>query len=257
MKSLLSAAGAIALLTAAGCSGKADAPAGDMSFESYSYEVVARYHDIPVELPDSSGAFCRLQGYGVLPLRIGDADLTPLRDSLLHLAAIDYTGARQLLPSPDSEREITNLNPDSVTACSSVISRLTLSRVTPDIIVWRNYIYEYPCRAAHGTYANTYVNYDVTGARVITLPSLFRDGYAAPLTGLLHEELAQRPDLLEPLDSIAIPANFELTADGIRFIYGLYEIAPYSSGEVSVDISGYELDSLLSADGRRLILGEM
>ena len=72
-----------------------------------------------------------------------------------------------------------------------------------------------------------------------------------------HEELAQRPDLLEPLDSIAIPANFELTADGIRFIYGLYEIAPYSSGEVSVDISGYELDSLLSADGRRLILGEM
>ena len=69
--------------------------------------------------------------------------------------------------------------------------------------------------------------------------------------------LAQRPDLLEPLDSIAIPANFELTADGIRFIYGLYEIAPYSSGEVSVDISGYELDSLLSADGRRLILGEM
>lgn len=256
MKSLLSAAGAIALLTAAGCSGKADVPAGDMSFESYSYDVLARYHDIPVELPDSSGAFCRMQGYGILPVAIGNADLTALRDSLLHLAAIDYTAPARVLPVPDAEREITTLDPDSVAACSSMISRLTLSRVTPDVIVWRNYVYEYPCRAAHGTYANTYVNYDVAGARIITLPSLFQKGYAGPLTALLRDELVQRPDLLEPIDSIAIPANFELTADGIRFIYGLYEIAPYSSGEVAVDISGYELDSLLSADGRRLVLGE-
>ena len=42
-----------------------------------------------------------------------------------------------------------------------------------------------------------------------------------------------------------MPADFEITETGIRFVYPLYEIAPYVEGEVKVDLASYELSDLL------------
>lgn len=53
-------------------------------------------------------------------------------------------------------------------------------------------------------------------------------------------------DLLVPLNEIGIPTDFEITESGINFIYGLYEIAPYSSGEITVEFATYELDDILA-----------
>lgn len=249
----------ILALMAGACSGNSqngrEADSAAAAFSSYSYNMIAQYLEDPLHLPDGSSAYCQLQGWGVLPTKIGNADITQLRDSLMRLAKIEYTETNEVMPLLDAELKATTLIPDSVNACSTSGSQLSVVLATPKVLVWRSYNYEYSCRAAHGMYANTYVNFDIADGELVRLPGIMKAGYEKGLLELIRGELKERTDLLVPLDSVKISNNFEITTDGLTFVYGLYEIAPYAAGEVGVAIGSYELDSLLNPKGQQLLLG--
>ena len=59
-------------------------------------------------------------------------------------------------------------------------------------------------------------------------------------------QLAERDDLLVELSEVKLPANFRVTDEGVDFIFGLYEVAPYSSGEIEVELNAYALAHLLT-----------
>ena len=52
-----------------------------------------------------------------------------------------------------------------------------------------------------------------------------------------------------------MPSEFEVTSNGLNFLYGIYEIAPYSEGEVSVDFQSYELIDLFAPGAMELLYG--
>ena len=80
-----------------------------------------------------------------------------------------------------------------------------------------------------------------------------KPGYEQKLTEMLREKLAGYDDIMVERNQIGIPAQFRVTPEGLTFIYGVYEIAPYSSGEIEVPFFLYELESVLSEQGMKLI----
>ena len=62
-------------------------------------------------------------------------------------------------------------------------------------------------------------------------------------------------DLMVPLDKVEVSDIFEITSNGIRFLYPLYEIAPFSEGEISVSFDAFELEDLLAPGMLSFICG--
>lgn len=223
---------------------KADKTDTSISLEGYEYDCI-------LELPDSlavdveGGRYVRFVGQGMLPTKIGGEIMENVRDSLMRLGGlkeIDKAGGVPIVPEG---YKLTNLE-DKAQACSSRLNQLTVTLITPHLVVWRDYAYGYLCRSAHGMYTTTYVNYSIDKKKILTLSDIFNDGYREPLARLIREELQdENISLSIPLEEVDVPADFEITESGIRFVYSLYEIAPYVEGEVKVDIASYELGDLL------------
>ncbi len=224
-----------------------------VEFESYSFTKISEAvnaDSVLTELPGSN--LCRNTGQGVLPTRIGDFDIKPLRDSLISLAQVEFPSSGVAAPMMEKGWRITDRN-DSTESCNERINILSVVLQNPYIIVWQDYAGEYICGAAHGMYANRYVNYSLKTNRMLKLADLFKPKYEKELTALIRAKLEGNSDIMAEPSQIGIPAQFRITPDGITFIYGIYEISPYSAGEIEVSFYLYELEDLLSADGMRLV----
>lgn len=221
--------------------------------EAYSYSMISETSDtIPTDNP--GGRYCRNIGRGVLPIKIGDNDISALRDSLISLAELQFPSSGVAEPRLENGWRPTQL-PDSTEACGEEINLLAIVLNTPYIVVWQDYRGEYACGAAHGMYETRYVNYSITAGKILTLADIFRRGYEKDLTALLRERLADNSDINTDPDSIGIPSQFRVTTEGITFVYGVYQIAPFSAGEITVAFNTYELDGLLTPAGKSLIAG--
>lgn len=252
-----------ALLLMASCAGgekKVDTQADGacvpfIQLENYGYASVAEVTD--ADSSDIEGwKYCKVSGEGVMPVSIGGKDVAGLRDSLERLAKVTFASEKTCEPRLDADMKLTSLPPDSTPACGVESNRLTVDLVTPRVAVWRNYRESYDCGAAHGTYNTTFVNYSVSDGRILSVADLMKPGYEMKLTALLRDKvLADKVDLIVPADKIGIPADFRITDSGISFLYGLYEIAPYSSGEIQVDFDGYDLRDILRSEAMALIYG--
>lgn len=110
---------------------------------------------------------------------------------------------------------------------------------------------------AHGIHGTTYMNFDVTTGKLLTLDDLFTD--RAQLETLGATYFRQQHDLDEKTtwedsgywfenNQFYLPDNFALTEDGVLFIYSIYEIASYVEGEQEVKIPYSALTGLLKAD---------
>ena len=197
----------------------------------------------------------QFRGGGMLPVAGKDEKLVALRDSLLRMASVEFTEKGECAPVPDPELKVVKLSADSVAACGLSTNMLTVVLATPEAVVWEDYSYAYMCGAAHGNAACRYLNYSLGDGTILSLDDLMTTGYRDSLTELLRSRLADREDIFEDAE-IGIPGQFRITSDGLQFVYQQYEIAPYSSGIIRVDLAAYELGDLLSARGRTLILGE-
>lgn len=253
---------AMSLLLLASCGdkgGKRDSDAKDenpvVEFEGYGFDVIAEVVD--ADTLDSEGwKYCRACGSGMLPKKVGGNDLTLLRDTLEKLGSVAFASTGKIVPELGAEMTVTALNPDSTAACGSRYNVLSLSLATPKLLVWKSYVAGYRCAAAHGIYRTRFVNYRISDGKILSIPDIMKPGYESSLKDMLREKIKEENvNLLVPVDSIGIPPAFQITTDGVRFVYGVYDIAPYAAGEVTVDFNGYEIEDLLAPGMLNLIYG--
>lgn len=225
-------------------------------------ELVGYKYDAIASLPDSlaveaeGGRYARVSGQGMLPRKIGGNDITELRDSLERLGSVLVIDKDNTEPRLSNGMVLVEIEPNDSVAGTTIYNQLSVALMTPQVVVWKNYNYSYLCRAAHGTYNTTYVNYSISKRKILSLSDIFKPGYEPELTNMLQAKLKDgKYDLITPLKEIGIPNDFEITENGISFIYGLYEIAPYSSGEITIDFESYELDDLFLQDIRTSLYG--
>lgn len=244
---------ALAAVVLGGCKEKYDST--DIQLENYKYDVVAEVAEPDTAGRSAAAAFWRCIGVGVLPRKIGGHDVEALRDTLCRLARVDQSKSNPapLLPEGYKDKTVAS---DKQEACSLVSNTLSIALVTPKVMVWQNYQYAYPCEAAHGTYSNTFVSYSLEDGKIVALDDLFQSGYAPKLTAMVREQLAGRDDLLVELDEIELPETFRLTSDGLSFVYGLFSIAPYSSGEITVDLNSNALSDIMKPGAQEKYFGD-
>ncbi|HAI76303.1 MAG TPA: hypothetical protein DCM08_08640 [Microscillaceae bacterium] len=124
---------------------------------------------------------------------------------------------------------------------------------TPELLVLSRFSYIYAA-GAHGTYGTDFLNLDVKTGQVISLEQLFKPDFEKLLAVAI--EKAIRKSFQIPTgqrlaeygfwtDQLPLPDAFGLTREGLRVIYGLYNIAPYAMGEIDVTVSYQEIKALL------------
>lgn len=107
---------------------------------------------------------------------------------------------------------------------------------------------------AHGMYGQLYANYEVASGKRFALEDVFTDTLA--LARKITERFIQQNELdaSVPLcdqgyfiDEQWLPVtdNFALLPQGVTFHYNVYEIAPYSAGELSVIVPYGDLEGIL------------
>ena len=236
---------AMAMGLALSACGGGNADRLDVCYEEYDYLSVACKTEGDSLAADSALITWRCEAEGVLPLKIGKLDIKQLRDTLMALGAVDLDGSKAVAKLPAGYKAAPDTHPDSVE--SVVANNLSVVLVNPRVMVWRCYHYAYPAGAAHGTYSDTYINYSTEGdGKVLSLADIFRKGAESQLLEMVRAQLAERDDLLVELSEVKLPANFRVTDEGVDFIFGLYEVAPYSSGEIEVELNAYALAHLLT-----------
>lgn len=246
----LAAAAAVCLIAVASCGGNKDCKEGDISFDTFSFSTLAKGTDtdsIKAEFEDFSGVW-KVASQGMLPVKVGDNDLTALRDTLCALARIRIDEEKNIsarLPEylKDSQEKL-----DSAAARSLLVNRVSLELLTPEVMVFEVYTYQYPEGAAHGGYANNYVNYGLKSGKVLSLADLLTAGYEPKLEAMVREKIAGRDDLIVEPEEVKVPANYRFTDEGLTLIFPLYEITPYSSGEPEVDFNIGELRDILTPE---------
>lgn len=261
---------AACILYLSACGGKEKKPASDateapvqevnrnIKFESYTFDMIG-------ELPDSLGIegvdnsrYVRIQGEGVLPADLGEADIRMLRDSLMSLAGMQFSEEDMPVPVPTLGMKITDLPPASTDACGYISNTLSASLVNPRVIVFQNEREAYACMAAHGNSAVSYLNYFVPEGRIIHLRDLMKANYQEALAKIVREKVKEAGISLScDLSEVGIPDQFAISSSGITFSWDPYEIAPYSEGVVTVEVTAGDLmeAGLLSKEGEYTLTG--
>lgn len=230
-----------------GCTPERKNQPGQTSFISYKYDAISEFTE--PDSTDSPGArYWRSVGEGVLPQQLGDHDITSLRDTLLSLGKVEFAAKGDAQPVVEGDRRLTDAKPDSVEAENYSLNELEIVLQNTKVIVWKNYVSVYRAGAAHSMYLTTYINYDLKKGRILALDDIFKPGYKKELLGMLKERLSENPDVFSDAE-VTVPNDFRITDDGIVFIYGLYEVAPFAAGEIEVEFNEYEIASLLSQEG--------
>lgn len=240
----------ILLLALSACSDKK----GDESrlcLEFYSYDTISQLNDTD-SLRGEDVSYWRSIGDGVLPDVRHNPDLQPLRDSLESLGYVVFTAGQHASPRSADGMTLTDLSPASTPAGSYSVNRLDITFLSTKLAVWRDELEYYITGAAHGRSQTRYVNYDIKGKCILTLADLFKADYRPGLLEMLRERVSE-DDNVFPDAEIDIPSNFHLSEKGITFVYDVYEIAPYSAGEIEVTFEPYEIGDMLSATGRQLL----
>ncbi len=258
----------LAALFIGGACGRESGKERALDFESYEWSKITAGADadsLALAIDGYSGRW-QCSGRGVLPVNLGGKDVSVLRDTLAQLAGIEIGKKGEVaMRIPSEMRPLENAN-DTLPARSRLVKNLSLNLLTPDVAVFRIYSYSYSEGAAHGVYANTYLNYDLAQGNVVTFADLFGithdDAILAAIADHLDEAGVERFDFNDADDDAAdassarrlpLPTTFCITDTGVDFMYGIYTIAPYAAGEPRVSFNAYELADWLTPAGRRLL----
>lgn len=245
--------GVSALLLAAGAcsSDKSKQEQTDtIEFETYSFSENFKTDSTDLDLPGA--AYWHVAGQGVLPVKIGSADISALRDSLANMSNVKFASSGVASPREEAGWKLVDKN-DTTQACNEQYNYLSIVLSTPWIIVWQDYSGVYNCGAAHGMYSNSYVNYSLRTNKILNIKDLMQKGYEPKLTAMLREKLDKNPAVSAEPNEIQIPSQWRVTSEGITFVYGVYEIGPYAAGEIEVPFALYELENLLTPEAMKLL----
>lgn len=245
-------AGAILLMASCGNSGKQKD--NEITFTSYNFDMMSELTD-PDSIGGREGSLCRVVGEGVLPVGVGENDISTLRDSLENMGKVIFTEKGEASPRYGHELRPASAEEATSEAGNYVSNTLTLTLLTSRLAVWQDYVELYAYGAAHGRSQTSFLNYDIKNNRIISLRDLLKPDYEKELIPMLEEKVKENPEVFRDAE-IDIPSNFRITSrGGLTFLYPVYDIAPFSAGEISVSFSAYELGEMLSPLGEDLLLG--
>lgn len=257
MKKILSAILTSAIVTAASLPVMAQTTSTSLSFESLERNAI--YED-PEIGPDEMGfgdvqlRYCKVHRAVVMPVAIGNNDITALRAEVARKASVTVNG-NQI----SAIKVMDGLRPASVSAnkkCGQEFStEAQLSMVSNNLIVWRITDYMY-AGGAHGGAALDFVSYYVPTNTVLKLTSLLRPGYERQTNKLIREWLRESSyaEWVNDINSVTTPKNFYVNANGqLVFVFGQYEIAPYAAGIIEVPLQSYQLESILTPLGKKVL----
>ena len=147
--------------------------------------------------------------------------------------AEDFNGLEELVGALCWERQVSVLYHGSHNGISS------FSAIT----------YDYS-GGAHGSTVERCLNFRLSDGSPVRETDLFIDGYADTLSGLLSARLGMAFSNPEDYDALFIKdiepnGNFLVSEEGITYVYGQYEIGPYSLGTIEVSLAWEELEGLL------------
>ena len=237
------------------CGNKENSYKGDsVSFETFSYRSYAVDRDVDsmrMENPEFKGLW-NVTAEGVLPVYAGKHDISLLRDTVMALASVkDIDGKITVrlpgyLDAPAEKQDTTN-------SASILMNKISVSLLNSEVLVMQVFNYSYPEGAAHGLYANTYVNYDLKRGKIIGLSDLFTPGFEKYVLPRIISRLQADGNLSEDQEKVKIPENFRITEEGIEFVFGIYAVAPNSSGEPRVGFYTSDLEDILTPAGKAIL----
>lgn len=225
----------------------------EICFESYAYDTVA--YDKSADSLDIEGwQYVRFTGSGVLPKDVNNSDIRSLRDTLMKLAQVRID-EKTIMPDADTVMVFGNQS-SSVEAAGYAGSSMTIALMTPKVIVWQVYRSSLYPLAAHGMYSTSFLNYDVSNNKVLSLNSIVPESKQREILDIVRSDIAEncRDMLLVSPSEIELPDNFALTPTGIKFCYPLYSIAPYAAGEVTSTVEAYQIEDILTPLGRDIFM---
>lgn len=122
-----------------------------------------------------------------------------------------------------------------------------------NLAFYRQLDYDY-YGGAHGMYASNYLLFDLNAQKELQLKDILLPGSEAKLAAALREVYLQEYSEYvehwlpvteqEQLGKMLVD-NFVFTDEGLVFVYPLYELAPYSSGEIRLTLGAHSLQGLL------------
>lgn len=127
------------------------------------------------------------------------------------------------------------------------ISAFNVAYIDEKVIVFSNYNYIYS-GGAHGIYSDEAVAFSVEGgARIANEPKiLLKDENDAKLRAMIKERLVAEYE--NSVDENAPLSKFKITPNGVEFYWGVYEIAAYAVGIVSIHFDFTELAPFVRED---------
>ena len=127
------------------------------------------------------------------------------------------------------------------------ISAFNVAYIDEKVIVFSNYNYIYS-GGAHGIYSDEAVAFSVEGgARIANEPKiLLKDENDAKLRTMIKERLVAEYE--NSVDENAPLSKFKITPNGVEFYWGVYEIAAYAVGIVSIHFDFTELAPFVRED---------
>lgn len=208
------------------------------------------------------------------PREIGDAHLAKLSDTLIGAAFPSGKGltvqdamirylndTRGIIDGPSRRvqpLEVPDTTPDAWTITTDVMRTAITDKYVTYMATTMSYL-----GGAHPNTVVTPISYDLTTGEVITPSYLFIPGsdtkIIAAVASQLASQLGCRPDRLTDgglfSDTLPMPSGISVNPYGmIVFQYGQYEIAPYSMGIITVEMSPYQLRNILTPAARALLL---
>lgn len=119
------------------------------------------------------------------------------------------------------------------------------------IIQWEEYT-----GGAHPMSNCTALNFNPANGEEIVLEDILKEGYEEPLISILEKNLAKQLNV-EDIDAVKakgymygdadmfVSNNFILEKERIVFIYNKYDLAPYSAGEIMINVNYDEIKKLM------------
>lgn len=208
------------------------------------------------------------------PVKFGDNDVSALQDSLLSRAfGVKGVGADDAIklflskPIGYGDYDLEVADPDAVVLdwdSTRLYSRnLTVSSIgfCEDFIVFKIDYDEYS-GGAHPNYFCSYVNYDIHSNRTLFFNDIFEPGHDRQLLeiitqGLLDKYYATSLSDLEDkagifTEAIHVSSDVYITSASVVFHYNPYDIAPWASGVIDVEVPIYSLLDFLTPEVRSL-----
>lgn len=112
------------------------------------------------------------------------------------------------------------------------------------------YVYE---GGAHGLSGKRCINYNLQNGEKVSESDFFEEGYQEELARLLTEHLSDALENEEAYQALFVKdiepnGNFEISEDGITYVYGQYEIGPYYLGIIEITIPWEEISPVVKKE---------